>query len=716
MTNLPRAHQQRHQADVLSEETFWLAVEAAPNAMIMVDREGTIRLVNTQAERLFDYPRAALLGQPIELLLPDRFRACHPRDRDAFFATPTSRPMGAGRDLFGRRQDGTEVSIEIGLNPLETAEGTFVLASIIDITERKRAEEMRQHLVAIVESSDDAIISQTLEGLITSWNRGAQRLYGYTAQEVLGKPVSILIPPDLTDEFLQILERLSRGEYIDHYETQRLRKDGTRLDVSLTISPIRDASGRLIGASKIAHDITERKRAEERLRLVVEAAPNAIIMVARDGTMVLVNSQAEQLFGYPRQELIGQPIELLLPDRFRACHPRDRDAFFATPTSRPMGAGRDLFGRRQDGTEVSIEIGLNPLETAEGTFVLASIIDITERKRAEERFRLVVEAAPSALLMVDAHGAMTLVNSQTERLFGYSRDELLGQPVEMLVPERFRAALPGYREGFFQAPTTRAIGAGRDLFGLCKDGREVPIEIGLNPLRTEEGPLVLVSIIDITERAQAAQRLMNSLREKEVLLREIHHRVKNNLAVISSLLYLQSSTTQDEQTLRMLQNCRDRVYSMALVHERLYRSEDLASVDFAEYTEELTNQLFRHHVLSADTIRLKLDIETIPLDIDRAIPCGLILNELISNALKHAFPNGRSGEIRVSLQRTRNGGLVLSVADNGVGLPDEATLQARRSLGMHLVHSLATQLDTQIEFLRRNPGTEVRWRLETSHV
>jgi PAS domain S-box-containing protein len=524
----------------------------------------------------------------------------HPEDAErclALYSTAFTARQPFEMEYRLRRADGVYRWVLNRGVPLETAAGHFggYIGSAIDITEREQVEEMRQHLVAIIESSDAAIISQTLKGLITSWNRGAQRLYGYTAQEVLGKPVSILIPPNLTDELPQILERLRRGEYIDHFETQRLHKDGSRLDISLTISPIRDASGRLIGASKIARDITD-------------------------------------------------------------------------------------------------------------------------RKRAEERFRLVVEAAPSALLMVNEHGVMTLVNSQTEQLFGYSRAELLGQPVEMLVPERFRAVHPRHREGFFQTPTTRAMGVGRDLFGLCKDGREVPIEIGLNPLRTEEGPLVLASIIDITERAQAAQRLMNSLREKEVLLREIHHRVKNNLAVINSLLYLQSSTTQDEQMLRMLQNCRERVYSMALVHERLYRSEDLASVNFAEYTEELTNQLFRNHMLSADTIRLKLEVEKIPLDIDRAIPCGLIITELISNALKHAFPNGRSGEIRVSLQRTKNGGLILSVADNGVGLPDEATLQTRRSLGMRLVHSLATQLDTQIEFLRHDPGTEVRWRLETSHV
>ena len=591
MTDLPRAHQQRHQADVLPEETFRLAVEAAPNAMIMVDREGTIRLVNTQAERLFDYPRAALLGQPIELLLPERFRAGHPQERDAFFATPTSRPMGAGRDLFGRRQDGTEVSIEIGLNPLETAEGTFVLASIIDITERQRAE------------------------------------------------------------------------------------------AALRSSEIRKTA-------------------------VLDAALDCIITIDSAGKVVEWNPAAETTFGFSREQVLGHPLaELIIPPDFRAAHSRGLAQYLATGAGAVLGKRVEFTALRADGTRFPAEISIVSIPLPDALLFTGYLRDITERKQVEDRFRLVVEAAPSALLMVNEHGVMTLVNSQTEQLFGYSRAELLGQPVEMLVPERFWALHPRHREGFFQTPTTRAMGAGRDLFGLCKDGREVPIEIGLNPLRTEEGPLVLASIIDITERVQAAQRLMNSLREKEVLLREIHHRVKNNLAVIGSLLYLQSSTTQDEQTLRMLQNCRDRVHSMALVHERLYRSEDLASVDFAEYTEELTSQLFRNHVLSTDTIRLKLEVEKIPLDIDRAIPCGLILNELISNALKHAFPNGRSGEIRVSLQRTQNGGLILSVADNGVGLPDEATLQTRRSLGLRLVHSLATQLDTQIEFLHRDPGT-----------
>jgi PAS domain S-box-containing protein len=339
-----------------------------------------------------------------------------------------------------------------------------------------------------------------------------------------------------------------------------------------------------------------------------------------------------------------------------------------------------------------------------------------ERTRGDERFRLVVEAAPSAMLMVDEAGVMTLVNRQAEQLFGYPRNELLGRPVEMLIPERFRTAHPGHREGFFQKPATRPMGAGRDLFGLRSDGREVPIEIGLNPIHTEDGPSVLASIIDITERKMTAERLMNSLREKEVMLREIHHRVKNNLAVIGSLFYLQSTTTQDEQALRVLKECQERVRSMALVHERLYRSEDLASVDFGEYAEELANQLLRNSAPAAATIRLRLDLDNVPLGIDRAIPCGLILTELISNALKHAFPDGRSGEIRVALRRIDSDGLVLSVADDGVGLPDEVTLQTRRSLGMRLVESLARQVDGELERIRRDPGTEMRLTLEASNV
>jgi diguanylate cyclase (GGDEF)-like protein/PAS domain S-box-containing protein len=241
----------------------------------------------------------------------------------------------------------------------------------------------------------------------------------------------------------------------------------------------------------------------ERLRRVIEAAPNAMVMIDQAGLIRLVNSQTEKLFGYGRSEMLGSPVEMLVPQRARGHHEAYRKGYFAEPNTRAMGAGRDLHGLRKDGSEMPIEIGLNPLQMPDGLFVLASIIDITERKRAEERLRLVIEAAPNAMLMTDARGDIVLVNSQTEKLFGYTREELRKLPIEALIPPRFRAHHQSYRTDFFARPNARAMGAGRELFGLRKDGSEVPIEIGLNPLQTEDGNFVLASVIDISERLQA---------------------------------------------------------------------------------------------------------------------------------------------------------------------------------------------------------------------
>src|SRR5450432_3531673 len=249
--------------------------------------------------------------------------------------------------------------------------------------------------------------------------------------------------------------------------------------------------------------ISEALQISNWFELIVERALDAILVADLDRRITLVNRNAETLFGYSRAELLGQPLEILVPERFRDRHPDFVASFFTAPKVRSMGAGRELFGLRKDGTEVPIEIGLNPIETTSGPFTVASIIDITERKRADERFRLVVEAAPNAMLMADLDRRITLVNRNAETLLGYSRAELLGQPLEILVPERFRDRHPDFVASFFTAPKVRSMGAGRELFGLRKDGTEVPIEIGLNPIETTTGLLTLASIIDITERKRA---------------------------------------------------------------------------------------------------------------------------------------------------------------------------------------------------------------------
>jgi two-component sensor histidine kinase len=225
----------------------------------------------------------------------------------------------------------------------------------------------------------------------------------------------------------------------------------------------------------------------------------------------------------------------------------------------------------------------------------------------------------------------------------------------------------------------------------------------------EEGNLMFLDgvILDITERKKGDEMLKSSLREKEVLLREIHHRVKNNLQIISSLLNLQKSDCQNADTKEVLTECQNRVRSMALIHEKLYETNDLARIDFSTYIHDLTSYLFRSYGAPA-TIRRKIDSGKVQLNIDTAIPCGLIVHELVSNALKYAFPNGRSGEIAIHLGG-ENGKYLLTVSDNGVGLPKEMNFQSVESLGMRLVNTLTNQLDGRVELESQNGTTFRIW-------
>ncbi|HEX3936909.1 MAG TPA: PAS domain S-box protein [Xanthobacteraceae bacterium] len=259
-----------------------------------------------------------------------------------------------------------------------------------EVEARRRTEtELKEHSArellfgAAVRSSVDAIITKTFDGVITEWNPAAEHLFGYMTAEAVGNKIDIIVPEDRRAELDNILARIRSGELVRHHETVRQTKDGTRLDVSLSISPIKSASGEVIGACKIARDITDQKLAEVKFRLAVEACPSGMVMTERDGTIVMVNKETERLFGYAREELIGFPVEMLMPERFRPQHVRDRTQYVAKPRLRHMAIGYDFLARRKDGTEFSIEVGLNPIQTGRGLMVLSVIVDITERKRLD---------------------------------------------------------------------------------------------------------------------------------------------------------------------------------------------------------------------------------------------------------------------------------------------------------------------------------------------
>jgi PAS domain S-box-containing protein len=509
---------------VRAEAKFRSLLEAAPDAIVGVTPDGRISLVNAQAERLFGYGRDELVGESIELLVPDRVRGVHPSHRTGYFHQPQPRPMGAGMELAARRKDRTEFPCEISLSSIDTEDGVLVSAAIRDVTERRRAAEAQSRLATIVQSSHDAIMGKTLTGVITSWNPGAERLYGYREAEIVGGRAEVLFPADGRANELAILARIAGGERVEQYQTERLRKDGSTVMVSLTMSPIADATGAIIGVASVSRDISDRQRAEARFRGLLEAAPDAIVGVTPDGRIALVNAQVERLFGYHRDDLLGRPVEILVPEYARDKHPGHRAGYLRDPAPRPMGAGMQLAGRRRDGSRFPAEISLSSIDTEDGVLVSAAIRDVSDRVRAEAKFRGLLEAAPDAIVGVTPDGRITLVNAQAERLFGYHREELLGQPIEILVPDRACGVHPAHRTGYFSQPQARPMGAGMQLAARRKDGTEFPAEISLSALDTEDGPMVSAAIRDVTDRleAQAERERLKTAGERERLEAQLH--------------------------------------------------------------------------------------------------------------------------------------------------------------------------------------------------
>lgn len=360
-----------------------------PCAAIVVDAVGSIEVLNAAAEKLLGIPAPELINRNLEELIPARFRSgLSNNSAVGYFRLSEIRSLEAGTDIYLRRGDNEEFPARIGISRIETSTGESLVIAIVEISSSNRDINADKRLALIVESADDVIISKDLDGIVTSWNQGAERLYGYRADEIIGQSIFTIVPVDRVAEERRIIERIRQGERVDQYETVRRRKDGQIVSISLAMLPINDIHSEVIGAAKVGRDVTGQKSADDRFRRVVEAAPNAMLMVSGRGEIVLVNVQTEKTFGYSREELIGQSLEMLVPRRYRDTHRMYREQFYANPVARPMGAGRELFGLRKDGSEFPVEIGLTPLFMDDGLYVMSAFVDISERKRAEEQRRV----------------------------------------------------------------------------------------------------------------------------------------------------------------------------------------------------------------------------------------------------------------------------------------------------------------------------------------
>ena len=508
-------------------------LEAAPDAMVVVNQRGEIVLLNVQAEKQFGYHRDELLGQKVTNIIPVGFAERLIADDLRSAEDASTQQIGTGIELIGLRKDGGEFPIEIMLSPLESAEGTLVTAAIRNISVRKAAEthlsQMEGRYRGLLEAAPDAMVVVNQGGEIVLLNVQAEKQFGYRRDELLGQKVTNIIPAGFAERLiaddLRSTEDALAQQIGAGIELIGLRKDGGEFPIEIMLSPLSSTEGTLVTAA--IRNISVRKAAETHLaqmegryRGLLEAAPDAMVVVNPGGKIVLLNVQAEKQFGYRRDELLGQKVTNIIPVGFAERLIADDLRSEEDALDQQMGTGIELIGLRKDGGEFPIEIMLSPLESAEGTLVTAAIRNISVRKATEThlsqmegRYRGLLEAAPDAMVVVNQVGEIVLLNVQAEKQFGYRRDELLGQKVTNIIPVGFAERLIADDLRSAEDASAQQIGTGIELTARRKDASEFPIELMLSPLRNAEGILVTAAIRDISVRKKAAVILLQKVEE-----------------------------------------------------------------------------------------------------------------------------------------------------------------------------------------------------------
>lgn len=709
-----------------TQEEFRTTLYSIGDAVITTDREGRIKLMNPMAEKLTGWKEDEARGKPLNEVFNIINEETRVRGEDPVIRVlQTGAIVGLANHTLLISRDGREIPISDAGAPIrgEYGEISGVVLVFRDQTRERAArqalQESEERYRVVVENSHAGILIVNQDYRFEYVNQRLCELLGRPEAEILGHDFREFLDEESRDLVADRYLRRQRGEDVpSRYEFNIIRKNGEKRRVEISSAIVKNLQGRIITVAQIL-DITEQKKAEEALRasekkyrILHEFAGEAIFTYTLDLKLLEINRAACDYVGLSREELLGRDILEL-----GILHPEDIQKVLdnlkiLTTGSQEIIVEKFRF-RVKDGSYATFLVTSTPVISNDKIVAIINVCrNITfeeklhaELEASEKKYRFLFNAGNDAIfvyrLTEDGRPSRFVeANELTCRLLGYRKEELMElTPVDLVVPEerdtvnQSNLEISQKKQRIFE----------RTL--LSKDGRRIPCEISSHLFEMNGRPTIMAIARDITERKKIEESLQTALKEKDVMLREIHHRVKNNLQIMSSLLRLQAAQLTDKYSREVFRKSQIRIRSMAMIHEKLYQSGNLASVDFADYVEKLVTHLYVVYEVDQNRVHFQNEVGEIGLDINQAIPCGLIVNELVSNALKYAFLGSAKGELMVKMFRDKSGRIHLVVKDTGQALPAGIDIHRSETLGFQIINDLTEQLNGTLEY-RRDGGNE----------
>lgn len=599
-----------------------------------------------------------------------------------------------------------------------------VLSILFDVSDIEKVKDelarKTEFLNSVIETAPMAIVDLYHDGTVASmWNKTAETVFGWTSEEVIGKMLPI-VPEQIREEYLERLDKCFVNRQLHFERLPRRNKKDETIYVDITTCPLFDKDNNIVKALAFIEDVTQKMKNETEIRKlseIVKQSPDGIIVTDLNTKIQYVNPAFTAITGYSYDEAIGKTPSSL---HHRNPPPEIMSEITGSLIKNKFWKG-ELLTEKKDGGKIWISLRINQVSDEKGNplFYVSCERDITAKKLRDEQlqrsfkekeemmlkihmFSEALKQNPNSVILTDTKGTIEYVNPAFEQLTGYSSEEALGKnPMKLLHSKE--------NESVFNE-IYACISSGKpwkgEFHNRKKSGEEYWASVQIGAIKDPEGRIISSVAVeqDITEAKRQEEKIKQSLRDKEIMLKEIHHRVKNNLQIVSSLLKMQSENHSNEETIEALKVSRSRIVSMALVHENLYKTPDLSRIDMKNYIDKLSMNIFASFGVRNSKISFHSEVDDVKLGLETAIPLGLMMNEIITNSLKHAFPSSDNGEINVRLEKD-NDSYRLSVKDTGIGLPKDFLTKTNGTLGKQLIKTLCSQLDGEMH-INNGRGTE----------